>query len=172
MAYQGIDYNAGTIGTSMYDNGVKVANDVSFTIPKVSYTTAEAQVAGPQNVPIVGQFDDMQLTVNFNNVTEETMNCFTAGTHTFDLRWKDYNFEEATINSKYRLHKVVCICMPNEAGPEMEITQGERNDYELTAAVISLTHYVDGKEIVHLNRAAKQFRQNGVDKFKDIREGL
>lgn len=168
----GIDYNAGTIGTSLYNNGKKVANDISFTIPKIGYITTEAQVAGPQNVPIPGLFDDMQLTINFNNVTAEIIECYEAGTHTFDLRWKDYNFEEATIKSKYRLHKVICVAIPNEGGPEMEVQQGERNDYELTAAVIAMTHYVDGKEVDHVNRAGKQFRQNGVDKYIDIREGL
>lgn len=169
---QTIDYNAGTVAATYYVDGTKVGNDVPFTLPPADYMTTEAQVNGNIDVPIVGIFDDMETAIRLNNMNSAMMISFEPRTHTYELRWKEFQFEEQTVNSKYVLHKVRITGIPKSAAPEIEVNNGEKGEYELRIATLIYAHYVDGEEILYIDRPGKMFRVNGKDVYSDIRNGL
>lgn len=172
MPQKSTDYTAGVVGSSFYTDDSQIALDVGFHLPDVNYVTVDNQVAGPTTMPVQGLIDDMELTVDFTTLAKDAVVAFSPGTHDYEIRWKEYYYKQEDIESGYALHRVTMRGMAKKAMPGSDIAQGERATYQLSATVLAMYHYVDGEEILAIDKPGKIFRVNGVDVYEDIREGL
>ena len=59
-----IDLNGPVLADTVYDAGKLVAKDVTITLPAINLLTADFKAMGTLTLPIIGQIEAMEATVN------------------------------------------------------------------------------------------------------------
>ena len=82
-------YDEATVNFEVYLQKTRFLGIASVTLPTLAYltqTTNGAGIAGNITTPILGQLDNMSMTINFRNFTDECFNLAQPKVHTIELR--------------------------------------------------------------------------------------
>lgn len=172
--YVKADLKVADIGSSVWVNGTKIEEDVSFSVGPLAYATADIYVVGTQTVPIIGVFDNTTFTINWKHYTKEIMTAFNPELNEYELRWNDLVVDRNNgLRQKKVTHKMVISGWPMSILPEITINPGESiSDIAAEHGLISMYYYIDGEEVIAFHRTEKTYRVNGKDIFENLRDGL
>lgn len=156
-----IDKKSAVIADSVYSGSKLVARDVSFTLPGITYQTAEIQAMGPMSVPIIGLIEDMELSITKVGIDLGLGKLSAPELQNLEFRWVEPTIKaDGKVASEGR--KAFVRAMPKGVG-ELGVEIGNPTEAETTFGVSRMQIFYGGKEFLLVDRLAGKLRINGKD---------
>lgn len=164
------DIKGAVIADSVYCDDDLIAKDTTFTIPGITFATADVQAMGTMSVPVIGMIENMQLTVKKIGVDKGLSKLNKLKSQNLEFRWV-----QTVVNSegsvKHEGCKAFVRTMPG-ALPDLGVENGAATELESSYNVSRVQVYTDGKEIYCVDRIAGVLRVNGKDYYESIKNLL
>lgn len=165
-----IDVRGPVKADTVYANGQLVAKDVSFTLPALKMMTATIKAMGDMSVPIVGQMEDMELSITKIGIDMGLSRMNKLEANDFEFRWV-----QSVIKSDGSVADEGCKAfvrtLPSGL-PEIGVEVGNTTESDNTYYATRMQLYVAGEEVYLIDRLAQIMRVNGKDYMKDITDML
>ena len=154
------------VADTVYCDNVLVARDVSFTLPEITPTTTDLQAMGTMSMPIWQLIENMETAITKVGVDMGLGKLVKPDMMPLEFRWAqtvtDANGTNKTVGCKAFIKGI-----PNKfAG--IGIGVGETPESECTLMTTFYSLFVDGKEMVYVNRLAGICRIMGTDYAKGV----
>ncbi len=154
------------LATKVLCDKVVVAEDVKFTLPEVTYQTVEHQALGKIEIPIP-LTDAMEAGITYIGFDKGLFKMLGLESKTFEFRY----VQNETKKSGEQVNKGCKAFIKGVAkglpGGDLEI--GSSFEGAITIAVMRYQLYVDGKEVVLIDKLKGILRINGKDYAKSIK---
>ena len=141
------------------------------TISAMTETISGAGFAGEINSAVLGHFSSMQLTLNWNSVTEKQMKLASPEKHSLDIRGAHEGWDNASGKKVITPVRVYIEGVPTETAigtyGKAQSTGGS-NVLELTYLKVQ----IDGKDAIEIDKYNYVCKVNGEDKLSDVRKAL
>ena len=155
------------VGSTVYnENNQLIAKDVNFTLPAVTYQTAEFKALGTVEVPIPQLIDAMETSVTHIGEDAGFLKSLTPGSRKIEARWA-----RSVIDENGNVKTVGCraaMTVMSKGVPEIGVSVGETSEIELPLAVTRYRLYIDGAEILLVDKLKGICRINGKDYAGDV----
>lgn len=165
-----LNINGPIAADTVYSENVLVAKDVEFTLPEVAPVVVDVEAMGTMSVPLWARLDDMEMTVTKIGLDMGLGNMLTP-----TLKPLEFRFPQEAIDANGDTKIVPCkafIKGMNKTVPGIGITPGETSSNDLTYMVTRYQLFVDGKEMILVDRLASIVRINGKDYTSGIQSML
>lgn len=156
-----LNINGPIAADTVYSNNVLVAKDVEFTLPEVSPTMADVEAMGTMSIPLWSRLDNMEMSITKIGLDKGLSNLLQP-----ELKPLEFRFPQEVMDANGETKVVSCkafIKGMNTTVPGIGITPGEASSNELTYAVTRYQLFVDGEEILLIDRLAGIVRIAGKD---------
>lgn len=164
MAWQ--DKKNAVLADSCYCDNQLAAQDVSITLPGVSFLTAEVNAMGTMEVVLAGLVEAMEATISKVGIDLGLSRMLTPEKHNFEFRWAQ-NVLQGDGTSKAEGCKAF-VTGVSKGIPGFGLEVGSNIEGEVALSVSRYQLYVNGKEICLIDKIAQICRINGVDYYKKI----
>lgn len=161
-----LDINGPVVADTVYSGDTLVAKDTSFTLPGISFMTADVQAMGNMTVPLIGLLENMELAITKIGVDKGLGSMNKLEKQNFEFRWVQ-NIVKADGSQATVGCKAFVRTLPG-AIPEIGVELGSTPELENTYNVTRMQIYVDGQEVVCVDRLSQILRINGKDYYKEI----
>ena len=161
-----VDTRSPVTADTVYADGVLVARDASFTLPAVEFLTADIPAMGNMTVPVIGLIENMQLTITKIGVDRGLSRMNKLEKQNFEFRWVQ-NVIKSDGSQNFEGCKAFIRTMPSSF-PELGIEVGSATEAEITYNVTRMQIYVNGEEILLVDRLAGKLKVNGTDYSSNI----
>ena len=161
-----MDIKGPVVGATVYSDNVPVAKDTSFTLPGIEFLTADVQAMGNMSVPLVGLLENMELTITKIglDIGLKWMNRFEK--QNLEFRWVQ-NVVASDGSQRVEGCKAFVRTMPS-AYPETGVEVGSAPESEIKYNVTRMQIYVNGLEVLCVDRLSSILRINGKDYMSQI----
>ena len=157
------------------DGGRDVLGPIDVTLPDLEPTNTAikgAGILGEVNVPVIGSFGAMTMTITFRTINSDLLAVFgKTGPHNLDLRGAVQVQDASNGGRKIQAVRLWVTGTVKKTGLG-KFSKGEGSDssveLELTRIVIS----IDGAEKFALDKFNNQYRVAGVDQLSAINSAL
>ena len=166
MARRWLDIKGPVIADTVYANGTLVANDTSFTLPAISFLTADVQAMGNMTVALVGLLENMELTIKKIGVDKGLGQINRLEKNNFEFRWAQ-NIVKSDGSTKTEGCKAFVRTMPSGI-PELGIEVGDATETESKYNVTRVQVYAGGVEVMCVDRLSQILRVDGKDYMSGI----
>lgn len=156
-----VPINGPVVADTAYCNNALVARDIAITLPEVTPATADLQAMGTYSVPIWQLLENMEAALTKIGIDMGLRALIKPVMKPLEFRWAQ-TVTDANGNTKNVGCKAFIKGIPNKI-PGIGITVGESIESEITFAVSRYVLFVDGKEMIHIDRLAGIVRIDGVD---------
>lgn len=156
-----LDKKSAVVADTVYCDGKLVARDVSFTLPAITFMTADVQAMGTLSFPIYGLIEDMEAAITKIGLDLGLAKLLRLGKKVLEFRWVQTRVKAdgSTGPEGCKAFLTVAPKSLGEISPEI----GSPTEIESTYAVMREQIYVDGKELLLVDRLARKLRVDGVD---------
>lgn len=161
-----LDIKGPVVADSVYADGVLVAKDTAFTLPGVSFLTADVQAMGNLTVPLIGLLENMELSITKVGIDNGLGRMNRLQKQNFEFRWVQ-NVVKSDGSTSVEGCKAFVRTMPSSV-PEIGIEVGSAPEHENTYNVTRMQIYANGVEILLVDRLSQILRINGEDYMKQI----
>ena len=165
-----IDLNGPVLADTVYDAGKLVAKDVTITLQAINLLTADFKAMGTLTLPIIGQIEAMEATVNKVGTDMGLRSMASLDSRTLEFRWvqdvKKADGSTKTVGCKAFLRVVT------KTIPGLSVDPGSQSENELGYAVSRYQLFVDGTEYWLIDQLNQILRVGGKDYYKQIRSLL
>lgn len=156
--------------TSYCDNKL-VACDATFTLPEITFATADIQAMGTMSLPLLGLIEDMETSITKVGIDKNMTKLSTPGVHNIEHRWvQDVIQSDGSV--KQEGCKVFLRVLPKTLAPGAGLEIGSPSENDLTFAVTRMKLVVAGEEILLVDRLAHILKVNGKDYYKKFNKYL
>ena len=156
--------------TSYCDNKL-VACDATFTLPEITFATADIQAMGTMSLPLLGLIEDMETSITKVGIDKNMTKLSTPGVHNIEHRWvQDVIQSDGSV--KQEGCKVFLRVLPKTLAPGAGLEIGSSSENDLTFAVTRMKLVVAGEEILLVDRFAHILKVNGKDYYKKFNKYL
>ena len=165
-----LDKKGPVVADTVYSDNVLVAQDVSFTLPGISFLTADVQAMGNMSVPVIGLMENMELAITKVGIDKGFSRMNRLEKQNLEFRWaQDVVKSDGSIGTEGC--KAFVRTMPS-AIPETGIEVGSATEHENTYNVTRMQIYANGVEVLCVDRLSQILRINGKDYMSKIRSLL
>lgn len=161
-----LDIKGPVVADTVYSDKMLVAKDTSFTLPGISFLTADVQAMGTMTVPLIGLLENMELTVTKIGVDEGLSRLNRLEKQNLEFRWIQSVISSDGSQSTEGC-KAFVRTLPSNI-PEIGVEVGSATEIETTYNVTRLQIYANGVEILCVDRLNQVLRVNGKDYYKSI----
>ncbi|MDQ7104209.1 phage major tail tube protein [Serratia sp. MF2] len=165
-------HNEATILYNVYLDGVKLAGTASADLPTVSALTTEvtgAGIAGAVDIPVMGLFQAMAMTLNFRTVTRDFKDLMNHQMHHIEL-WAAIQVTDPDTGSySVAQHKFITRAIPKNLTPG-SFAVGSTQDRTLEYEVTYLKETYAGEELYEIDKYNMIYSVGGVDLMAAARE--
>lgn len=165
-----MDKHTAVLANSMYVDKTKVAEDVSFELPSLALQTADINAMGPLSLPIAGLLENMTMTIKKVGVDKGYGSMNKLEKMAVEFRWV-----QDKVNASGNVTHVGCKAFLNvvpQEIPGIDVEVGSATELSGTYTVLRYQLYVDGVEVLLVDRLNQILRINGVDYMADIKKLL
>jgi len=167
-------YNVGTIDFEVYEDGSSFIGVASCTLPNKNQKTVTingAGMGGDIDCAISGQFDAMEMPMNFRGYTEGAAKLCEPRRHTIDLRIAEQH--EDPVQGTMKIVKVrhVMVVLPKSKSGG-NVAPASANETNIVTSVRYWATYIDGKKLEEFDPINGINIINGVDYGEPIRKAL
>lgn len=162
------------IDFSVYKNGTDYLGASDIVLPNINamtQTVSGAGIGGEIDMPILGAFQAMSVTLNWRTVTHEAVSLLAQSTVSLDFRGAQqiYDKTDGSLKSVGTKVTVKAIGKNGTLGNfQSGSTTGTSNELEVT--YIKITQ--DGKDILEVDKMNYVFKVDGVDNLATVRQQL
>lgn len=163
------DIKGAIVADTAYCNDKRVGKDVEVTLPGIEFATVDVQAMGTMSIPILGQLNNMQLTVKKIGFDEGFTKINKLESQNFEFRWVQQKVKDdgrVVAEGCKAFVKTLPTSIPDQA-----IVPGSATELESTYAVSRTQLFVDGKEVYCIDRLNSVLRWGGKDyyeKYKNL----
>jgi len=154
-----LDVKGPVIADTVYCDGVFVAKDVEFTLPEITFKTATIQAMGDMDVPLIGLLNTMELAVTKVGIDNGFNKLNSIDKHSFEFRWVQSTIKSDGSTTTEGCKAFVRTLPASTAG--IGVKPGEAVSTEHKYGVTRMQIYVNGKEILLVDRLSSILRVNG-----------
>ena len=156
--------------TTYCDNRL-VACDTTFTLPEITFATAEIQAMGTASLPLLGLLEDMETSITKVGIDKNMALLSTPGVHNIEHRWvQDVVQSDGSV--RHEGCKVFLRVLPKTLAPGAGIEIGSASENDLTYAVTRMKLVISGVETLLVDRFAHILRVNGKDYYNKFNKYL
>ena len=162
------------INFRVYYDGKDLMGSADVTLPELSAMTDTikgAGIAGEIEVPILGHYGAMQVGINWRTLNMSTLVLAKPMAHHLEFRGAVQVFDAATGKYKVGAQKVVVKSVPKKTSLG-KLDVGVSQDTESEFEVSYLKVFLDGKEILELDKYNYICKIDGQDFLADTRKAL
>ncbi len=172
MAGLWLDQHLTVNANTVYSNKIGeqqelVGKNVEIALPEVSSKTTDAEAMGTLTVPVLGQFENMEMTIHHIGVDYGLAKMLSQETLEIEIRWADQVMKEDGSQSTVGC-KAFITAFPNKVVPQITVKPGEAVDVEIPYTVTGYKMVADGKVLWDINRLTQKFVINDVDYFASL----
>ena len=158
----------------VYRDGIDLIGIATVELPSSEYMTETPTglgIAGEIDSPVTGNFKAQNIKLTWNTPTEQSLQLLQPKAHQLELRG---SIQEYDAGRGEFVHKAV-KCLVRAAPKKSDIGKaepGKKMDPETEMEVMYIKLFIDGKEIVELDKFNFIFRVDGSDLLSAIRQNL
>lgn len=161
------------IAHGLYDDGIKIDDNVSVQLPPIELQSSEvkgAGIMGTIDMPSFGQVGSMLFTVNMRSINKNASNLAKPGMHNLEVRFvKDVITAN---NQKIAEGSKIFISGMNKKYDPGKVENGTTMDGSSDFEVLRYRQVINGEETVLIDKKNYIFKVNGVDYMEQIRAAL
>lgn len=161
-----LDIKGPVVADTVYADSELVAKDVAFTLPGIAFLTADVQAMGNMTVPLVGLMENMELSITKVGIDKGLSRMNRLEKQNFEFRWVQ-NVVKSDGSTSVEGCKAFVRTMPGSV-PEIGVEIGSAPEHENTYNVTRMQVYVNGVEIMCVDRLSQILRINGKDYMSKI----
>jgi phage tail tube protein FII len=165
-----VDIMGPVLADTCYADGQLVAKDVSITLPSVTPITNDYSVMGTISLPVPGQLESMEMSLTKIGIDRGLGKLIQLKNISLEFRWVQDSIKADGSSSMVGCRAHV-RAFPKSL-PGLTIEPGSASENELTFEVTRYVLYVDGLEIIYIDRFGGPLRINGVDYFNIMQNFL
>ena len=165
-----MDKHTAVLADSMYVDKTKAAEDVTFELPSLALQTADLQAMGPLSLPIAGLLENMTMTVTKIGVDKGYGSMNKLKKMAVEFRLVQYK-AHASGDVPHIGCKAFLNVVPQEI-PGINVEVGSATELGGTYTVLRYQLYVDGSEVLLVDRLNQILKINGVDYMADVKKLL
>lgn len=160
------DITGAVVADTVYVDNALAGRDVAFTLPGLNFLTADVQAMGTMAIPIIGQLENMELAITKVGTDKGIGKMNKLQKQNLEFRWvqnkvkTDGSMETAGCKAFVRT-------LPTSF-PEIGVEMGSATEHENKYGVSRIQLFVDGEEILCVDRLSQILRINGVDYMSKI----
>jgi len=154
------------VADTVYCDNELVARDVAFTLPEITPTTADLQAMGTMSMPVWQLLENMETAITKVGVDMGLGKLVKPDMKPLEFRWAQTVTDANGINKSVGC-KAFIKGIPTKFG-SIGIGVGETPESECTLMTTRYGLFVDGKEMVQIDRMAGICRIMGTDYAKSI----
>ena len=148
-----VDQKNGLVADTVYCDNELVAKDVAFKLPEIAFATAESQAMGAMETPLIG-----------------LVKASTPEKHNYEIRYVQNNISGDGASAPVGC-KAFITGVPKGV-PAVEGEVGSGSEHEIALAVYRYQLYVNGEELLCVDKLNSICRINGKDYFSEIAKHL
>ena len=156
-----MDLKGPVLADTVYADNVLVAKDVAFTLPGISFLTADVQAMGTMSVPLVGLLENMELAITKIGIDNGLSRMNRLEKQNFEFRWVQ-NVVKSDGSTSVEGCKAFVRTMPGSF-PETGVEVGSASEHENTYNVTRMQIYANGVEVLCVDRLSQILKVNGKD---------
>ena len=143
-----------------------IAEDVKFTLPDVAFQTIEHQALGKIEIPIP-LTDAMEAGITYIGFDKGLYKTLGLENNTFEFRFVQHETKKSGEQKNIGCKAFIKGIAKGIPGGDLEI--GSSFEGAITIAVLRYQLYVDGKEVVLIDKLKGILKINGKDYAKNIK---
>ena len=150
-----------------YVNGDLVARNVTLTLPEVTHVLATVNTAlGEAEIPLQGLVESMEATIQKIGADLGLAKICSLESKTIEFRWVQ-QVTKADGSQKVEGCKAFLRFIPKIV-PSIEVNPGDSVELDIPGSVTRYQLYIDGKELLLVDKLAGICRINGNDTAKSV----
>lgn len=161
-----MDIKSAVVADTVYADNSLVAKDVAFTLPGLEFLTADVQAMGNMSVPLIGLLENMELAVTKIGMDSGLSRMNRLQKQNLEFRWVQ-NVVKSDGSTASEGCKAFVRTMPGNV-PEIGVEVGSASEHEITYNVSRMQVYMNGTEVICVDRLSQILRINGVDYMSKI----
>jgi P2 family phage contractile tail tube protein len=163
------------VNFSIYDsNSQDLLGVAEATLPSfetMTETISGAGLAGEIDMPVLGHFGSMTVELNWRTMTADATRLSQQKAHYLDMRGSIEHYDERSGVVTSIPMKVAVITVPKSLNMgNLNVETGSDSSSELECVYIKV--WIDGKEVVELDKFNYIHRVHGVDYLASVRRDL
>ena len=167
-------FNVGTIDFKVYEDGNAFIGVASTVLPNKTQKTLKvngAGLGGDIDVPISGQYEAMEMTLNFRAYNESVAKLREPRRHTIDLRLAEQYEDPVTGTMKVVKIKHIMVVVPKSSSGGT-VAPASGNETNVVVSVRYWATFVDGVMTEEFDPVNGKNMINGIDFGAPIRTAL
>ena len=164
------DIKGGVVADTVYSDKKLIAKDVSFTLPGIEFVTADVQAMGNMTMPLIGLLENMEMAITKVGLDLGIGQMNKLEKQEFEFRWVQSSIN-ANGSQSVDGCKAFVRTMPGSI-PELGVEIGSATEAENTYNVTRMQIYINGREVLLVDRLSQILRVNGKDYMKNINKLL
>lgn len=158
----------------IYRDGVDQIGVGTVEVPDFEYLTesiAGLGIAGEMDVPITGHFKAFALKIKWNVVTPAAAALLQSSGHHIEVRGSIQELDAGSGQFVNKPVKIVCKAMPKKSGIG-KFEPGKKMEPETELEVYYIKMWMNGEELLEVDKFNFIFSINGTDMLADVRANL
>ena len=168
------NFDESVINLAVYEDSVEYVGMAGVTLPNLAaivQTLSGAGIAGNVEVPVLGHYDVMSLTLNFRTTTEHSVRLSEPRRHNIDLRMAQQIEDTVAGEVKVQSIKHVLVVVPKtDTGGTVAPAAPTNGSGEYSVRYWAT--YIDGAKVREIDPLNFICEVNGVDYLADVRKAL
>lgn len=158
------------VGVTVYADNVLVAEDVTISLPEITPKTQTLSAMGDIDLPLP-LFEAMEATVNKIGIDKGFIKLITPEKRKFEFRWVQTKIKTDGTQENEG-YKAFITGIPKTVFPGGDIALGENYEGAIPIAVTRYQLFVAGNEYILVDKLKNQYKINGKDYSKGIKNLL
>ena len=168
------NFDESVINFAVYEDSVEYVGMAGVTLPNLAaivQTLSGAGIAGNVEVPVLGHYDAMSLTLNFRTTTEHSVRLSEPRRHNIDLRMAQQIEDTVAGEVKVQSIKHVLVVVPKtDTGGTVAPAAPTNGSGEYSVRYWAT--YIDGAKVREIDPLNFICEVNGVDYLADVRKAI
>lgn len=168
------NFDESVINFAVYEDSVEYVGMAGVTLPNLAaivQTLSGAGIAGNVEVPVLGHYDVMSLTLNFRTTTEHSVRLSEPRRHNIDLRMAQQIEDTVAGEVKVQSIKHVLVVVPKtDTGGTVAPAAPTNGSGEYSVRYWAA--YIDGAKVREIDPLNFICEVNGVDYLADVRKAI
>lgn len=165
-----LDVKGPVVANSLYCDNTQVAKDVKFTLPEITFKTAEISSMGTMTVPLLGLIENMETTITKIGLDTGFSKLNKLESLNLEYRWVQTSIDKnGTV--KHEGCKAFVKTLPSNI-PSVNVEPGSATEVEHKFTVTRLQIFVDGKEAMLIDRLNNLIVIDGTNYTTNINKML
>jgi len=165
--------NEAIVNFEVFEDATRYLGMASVTLPSLTHKNVSVEGAGIAGTveAIIPHLDALDLGLSFRTQTTDAYRLHELRDHNIDLRISQQARDSVSGQNVVQAVKHVAVCRPKEFNPG-NVAPAAAADASGTYGCTIFATYIDGQEVLYVDKLNYIYRVNGVDYLAEHRAAL